>query len=120
MNVWGDKSELDRIMNNLVGNAVKYTQQGQVCVKAERTNELARVIVSDTGIGIPQDALPNLFTEFFRAKNAKQLQQTGTGLGLAIVKDLVERYDGTIEVDSVEGEGTTFSITLPLAESSPV
>jgi signal transduction histidine kinase len=59
--------------------------------------------------------LPRLFQEFFRARNAKALQETGTGLGLAIVKDLVERYDGQIEVESVEGKGTTFTVLLPLA-----
>jgi signal transduction histidine kinase len=116
LNVWGDRSELDRIMNNLVSNAVKYTETGEVRVQAERTDGFVRVVIADTGIGIPKDALPQLFEEFFRAKNAKALQETGTGLGLSIVKDLVERYDGNIEVDSVEGQGTTFTLTLPLAE----
>jgi signal transduction histidine kinase len=115
LNIWGDRSELDRILNNLVSNAVKYTSQGQVCVAAEKVDHLARVTVSDTGIGIPEDALPQLFNEFFRAPNAKQLQESGTGLGLAIVKDLVERYDGSIDVTSAEGEGTTFTLQLPLA-----
>jgi signal transduction histidine kinase len=118
LNVWGDKSELDRIMNNLVSNAVKYTQQGEVHVQAERAGGFARIVVSDTGIGIPDDAMPELFHEFYRAPNAKDLAETGTGLGLAIVKDLVERYDGTIEVESKEGKGTTFTLTLPLAEAS--
>lgn len=119
LNVWGDKSELDRIMNNLVSNAIKYTNKGEVCVRAERADGFARVVVADTGIGIPQDALPQLFTEFFRANNAKELQERGTGLGLAIVKDLVKRYNGTIDVDSVEGRGTTFILMLPLAEAPP-
>jgi signal transduction histidine kinase len=120
LNVWGDKAELDRIVNNLVSNAVKYTRQGEVRVLAQRADGFVRVVVADTGIGIPQDALPSLFEEFFRAKNAKQLQESGTGLGLSIVKDLVERYDGQIKVDSVEGEGTTFTLTLPLAEGTTV
>jgi signal transduction histidine kinase len=115
LNVWGDKNELDRIMNNLVSNAVRYTQKGQIRVRAEPANGLARIVIADTGIGIPEDALPKLFEEFFRAQNAKDIQETGTGLGLSIVKDLVERYDGKIQVDSVEGEGTTFTVTLPLA-----
>ncbi len=119
LHVWGDKSELDRIANNLVSNAVKYTQRGEVRLRAERTDGFVRVVVADTGIGIPQDAMPHLFEEFFRAPNAKKTAQTGTGLGLAIVKDLVERYDGTIEVQSVEGQGTTFTLMLPLAEAPP-
>ena len=114
LSVWGDKSELDRIMNNLVSNAVKYTQAGHVLVQAERTGNSVRVVVADTGIGIPKDALSQLFQEFYRAPNAKEMAETGTGLGLAIVKDLVERYDGTIEVESKESEGTTFTLTLPL------
>ena len=72
-------------------------------------------MVADTGIGIPDESLPKLFQEFHRAKNAKALEEAGTGLGLAIVKDLVERYGGTIGVESKEGQGTTFTVTLPLA-----
>jgi signal transduction histidine kinase len=117
LTVWGDRSELDRILNNLISNAVKYTQEGQVRVQVERTDGFVRVVVADTGIGIPEDALPQLFSEFYRARNAKKLQETGTGLGLSIVKDLVHRYDGTIDVDSVEGQGTTFTLMLPLAKS---
>ena len=77
------------------------------------------IVVSDTGIGIPEDALPNLFQEFFRAKNAKAIEEAGTGLGLSIVKDLVERYGGEIQVESAEGQGTVFTLSLPLAQSSP-
>jgi signal transduction histidine kinase len=115
LNVWGDKNELDRMISNLASNAVKYTQVGQVCLRLERADGSARIIVSDTGIGIPEDALPHLFEEFYRAKNAKVLQEAGTGLGLSIIKDLVERYSGQIDVDSTEGQGTTFTLTLPLA-----
>lgn len=111
--VWGDPAELDRILNNLVGNAVKYTQTGSVAVRAERVDGWLRLTVADTGIGIPSDAFPRLFEEFFRAGNAKASGETGTGLGLAIVKDLVERYGGRIEVESVEGQGTTFIVLLP-------
>jgi signal transduction histidine kinase len=111
--VWGDPAELDRILNNLVGNAVKYTQTGSVAVRAERVDGWIRLTVADTGIGIPADAFPRLFEEFFRAGNAKASGETGTGLGLAIVKDLVERYGGRIEVESVEGQGTTFIVLLP-------
>jgi signal transduction histidine kinase len=116
LNVWGDRAELDRMLNNLVSNAVKYTEEGQVHLSLERLDSSARVVVSDTGIGIPEDALPDLFHEFFRAQNARQVNESGTGLGLSIVKDLVERYGGQIEVDSAVNRGTTFVLTLPLAE----
>ncbi len=110
-----DARELDRIVNNLVANAVRYTVKGEVTVALARDGDTARITVADTGIGIPQDALPRLFEEFFRAPNAKVVEERGTGLGLAIVKTLVERYHGTIDVKSTEGEGTTFIVRLPLA-----
>jgi signal transduction histidine kinase len=116
--VWGDRSELDRIMNNLVGNAIKYTVKGEVRVLVEREGEFARITIADTGIGIPSDALPHIFDEFFRARNAKASDEGGTGLGLAIVKDLIRRYDGKIEVKSVEGQGTTFTLQLPVARQN--
>jgi signal transduction histidine kinase len=122
LQVWGERHELDRMLNNLVSNAVKYTPRGQVTLRLERVPGsngagLARITVADTGIGIPKEALPNLFHEFFRAKNAKSVEEAGTGLGLSIVHDLVRRYGGEIDVDSVEGQGTTFTLTLPLATS---
>jgi signal transduction histidine kinase len=118
MNVWGDRSELDRMLNNLVSNAVKYTPAGgEVRLDLDQSNGLARIVIADRGIGIPEEALPRLFQEFYRAKNAKALEASGTGLGLSIVKDLVDRYGGQIAVESVEGKGTTFTVKLPLAES---
>jgi len=79
----------------------------------------AQVEVADTGIGIPEEALPHLFEEFYRAPNAKKTE-VGTGLGLAIVKDLVERYGGRIQVKSTVGVGTTFTVTLPLLSTGAV
>jgi two-component system phosphate regulon sensor histidine kinase PhoR len=114
LSVLGDTTELDRILSNLISNAVKYTQAGGVVARGSRVGDWARITVTDTGIGIPADALPRLFQEFFRARNAKALQEYGTGLGLAIVRDLVERYGGHIEVRSIEGAGTTFTVLLPL------
>jgi signal transduction histidine kinase len=114
MQVWGDRHELDRLFNNLVSNAIKYTPAGQVCVRLVEEDGSAQITVADSGIGIPQDALPHLFQEFFRARNAKALEESGTGLGLSIVQDLVHRYGGTIDVHSVKGEGTTFTLMLPL------
>jgi two-component system phosphate regulon sensor histidine kinase PhoR len=75
----------------------------------------ARLAVADTGIGIPEESLPKLFQEFYRAKNAKALDEAGTGLGLTIVRDLVDRYGGRVSVESREGAGSTFTVFLPLA-----
>ena len=113
--VCGDAREIDRIVNNLVGNAIRYTPRGEVGVHLATEGDVARITVRDTGIGIPQDALPRLFEEFFRAPNAKAVEERGTGLGLAIARALVERHHGTIDVQSREGHGTTFTVRLPLA-----
>lgn len=106
------------ILGNLINNAIKYTpEDGDVTVdyKVMPEKDMVRVSVVDTGIGIPADELPNVFNEFFRAKNAKRAQITGTGIGLSTVHTLVERYNGHISLDSEEGKGTTVTVTLPLA-----
>jgi signal transduction histidine kinase len=113
--VWGDADDLDRMLNNLVSNAVKYTSRGNVRVSLTREEGAARLVVSDTGIGIPDKARPHVFEEFYRADNAKKVEERGTGLGLAIVKDLIERSGGRIQVTSAEGQGTTMAVFLPLA-----
>jgi signal transduction histidine kinase len=110
----GIEDGLDRVFMNLVSNAVKYTPAGgSVAVRAWSEDDQIKVEVSDTGIGIPKDALPRIFNEFYRAKNAKTIEMEGTGLGLAIAKDVVEQHGGQISVDSVVGEGSTFCVTLP-------
>jgi signal transduction histidine kinase len=118
LEVWADPADIERLAINLVGNAVKYTVAGSVRVTLAREADRARLVVADTGIGIPSESLPRLFEEFYRAKNAKALEEAGTGLGLAIVKDLVDRYSGRIDVTSQEGRGTTFTVTLPLAPAA--
>ena len=112
--VRGTEEGIDRILVNLVDNAVKYTPSGgSVSVGLQRNGGEIHVVVTDTGIGIPERAMPRLFEEFYRAPNAKALDTVGTGLGLAIVRDLVGRYCGRIEVQSTEGHGTTFTVTFP-------
>jgi signal transduction histidine kinase len=114
--IWGTEDGLDRIFVNLVSNAVKYTPTGgTVTVTVRRVAEQAQVEVADTGIGIPEEALSHLFEEFYRAPNAKALDEVGTGLGLTIVKELVDRYGGRIEVQSKVGQGTRFTVTFPMA-----
>jgi two-component system, OmpR family, phosphate regulon sensor histidine kinase PhoR len=118
--VRGTEEGLDRIFVNVVGNAVKYTPPGgAVTISVQQVDGQAQVEVADTGIGIPEEALPHLFEEFYRAPNAKKAE-VGTGLGLAIVKDLVERYGGRIQVKSTVGVGTTLLVTLPLLSTGAV
>lgn len=119
LEVYCDPADLDRIAVNLVGNAVKYTVRGHVRVSLAMADGRVRLQVADTGIGIPREALPHLFNEFYRAGNAKAAGESGTGLGLAIVKLLVTRYDGEIGVGTQEGEGTTMTVTLPPSPLAP-
>jgi signal transduction histidine kinase len=119
LEVFCDPGDIERIIVNLVGNAVKYTSKGGVRVSLSRADGRVRFEVADTGIGIPKDALPFLFNEFYRANNAKAAGESGTGLGLAIVKLLVTRYGGDITVASEEGAGTTMTVTLPPAPAPP-
>jgi two-component system sensor histidine kinase/response regulator len=106
---------LDTVFSNLIGNAIKYTPSGgSVQVALIEEHDQTKIVVSDTGIGIPKDALPQIGDEFFRAQNARRAGIIGTGLGLSIVKQLVTRFGGLIDVDSIEGEGTTFTLTLLL------
>lgn len=108
---------LDRVFNNLVSNAVKYTPSGgRVTVTLARVDHEAHVSVEDTGIGIPEDAIQHLFEEFYRAPNARELDHEGTGLGLTIVKELVTRFGGRVAVQSTENAGTRFTVTLPLLD----
>jgi signal transduction histidine kinase len=116
LTVFCDPADVERIVVNLVGNAVKYTKQGGVTVTLGRDAGGVRLEVADTGIGIPVDALPHLFREFYRAGNAKATEESGTGLGLSIIKLLLERYGGLTSVTSEEGRGTTFVVTIPSSQ----
>lgn len=114
--VSGTEEGLDSIFTNLVGNAIKYTPPGgEVRIGVKNIGEEIQIEISDTGIGIPEEAIPNLFDEFYRAPNAKKSDEVGTGLGLTIVQNLVKAYGGNIQVDSNVGEGTTFTLTLSAA-----
>jgi signal transduction histidine kinase len=112
--VSGFEEGLARVFSNLVTNAVKYTPQGGVVeASARRRGDEIAVEITDTGIGIPQEALPRLFTEFYRARNAKAISAEGTGLGLVIAKDVVEQHGGQIGIQSKVGEGSVFTVILP-------
>lgn len=111
----GDKLELSRVFTNLLSNAIKYNRQnGSVSIRAAVQESWLRVDVEDNGLGIPKDALPKLFREFYRVKTAETREITGTGLGLSIVKRIIEAHSGRVEVHSEESAGSTFSVYLPL------
>jgi len=114
--VQGDPSELDRLVTNLVSNAVKYTDAGgTVVVTAVRRGGEVVLQVADDGFGISEQDQIGLFRPFYRTTNPAALNQPGTGLGLSIVATIVERHQGRVEVSSRLGEGTTFTVTLPAA-----
>ncbi len=111
----GFPDRFNSLWTNLIGNAIKYTPEGGN-IYASLYFEYGKLIgqVSDTGIGIPSGDLSRLFTEFFRAANARALEIPGTGLGLAIVKQIVDGAGGEIKVSSEPGQGTTFTFWLPV------
>jgi signal transduction histidine kinase len=112
--VMGDVQRLPQVVNNLVGNAIKYNRDGgRVWITARGSPEEVRVSVRDTGPGIPAEEIAHVFDPYFRShhNNAKKIE--GTGLGLTIAKGVVAKHGGRIWAESVPGEGTTFTFTLP-------
>ncbi len=111
--VMADRSQIERVFINLVGNALKFTpEKGKIGISARRSGRIIQIDVSDNGFGIPEDAQGKLFQEFFRVENAINQEVKGTGLGLALVKHIVEAHQGRIWVKSRLSEGSTFSFTL--------
>ncbi len=116
----GDAGRIRQVITNLVGNAVKFTERGHVLVhagqeSADAYRSVMKITVSDTGVGIPGDKLDRLFQKFSQADTSTTRKYGGTGLGLAISRQLVELMGGSIDVMSVPGQGSTFTVRLPLA-----
>ena len=117
--VYGNAEAVQEVFGNLLTNAVKYTLVGgRVEVSASDTGDEVVVRIHDNGVGIPDEALPHVFEEFYRADNVKAEAVEGTGLGLSIVKQILNTHDGRIWVESELGKGTTFSLTLPVVGGS--
>jgi PAS domain S-box-containing protein len=110
----GDPIRVGQVITNLVGNAVKFTERGEVQVKAWYEANTVRISVSDTGIGIPHDRLGSIFEAFSQADGSTSRRFGGTGLGLTITLELVKAMGGTVSVDSTLGRGSTFHVTLAL------
>lgn len=116
-----DQVKLKMVLNNLIGNAMKYTRRGTVTVSAQAERGGVRFSVTDTGDGIPVDALPMIFEPFQQASTSRTSPYEGVGLGLYIVRRLLDTLGGTIEVESREGEGSTFRAWIPfqVSDSEP-
>jgi two-component system phosphate regulon sensor histidine kinase PhoR len=112
--ILGSREHLERMAANLISNAVRYTpEKGSVKVKLGTESGEVVLTVADNGIGIPEQDIPRIFDEFYRAKNARKENSSGSGLGLPIAKFIVEKHSGSITLNSVEGEGTVFTVRLP-------
>jgi signal transduction histidine kinase len=120
----GNRSQLERVLLNLLSNAVKFSHaDGAVTIRAQAhgvgTTEAGLVLsIADTGMGIPIEEQPQLFTRFFRSEQARRQAIQGTGLGLAVVREIVERHHGTVDVESAVDQGTTFTVSLPAMRQS--
>ncbi len=111
--VEADIGMIERALSNFIDNALQYTpEKGTVKVDLSKQNKKVRVVVSDTGVGIPEEQIPLVFERFFRVEKSRSRSSGGTGLGLAIDKRILELHESTISVESVEQEGTTFSFDL--------
>ncbi|MDB6102373.1 MAG: Multi-sensor hybrid histidine kinase [Gammaproteobacteria bacterium] len=112
--VYVDRDMWERVVLNLLSNAFKYTLRGKIEVRLSQTESHAVLSVCDTGIGIPKEAIAKLFDRFYRVEGAQGRTHEGTGIGLALVHELVKLHAGSVSVDSEVGQGTTFTIRLPL------
>jgi signal transduction histidine kinase len=109
----GDEQRLTQVLLNLVGNAIKFTDAGEVRVIAKAVNGQFNVSVTDTGPGIPTEHQTRIFEQFQQVDNSNTRAKGGTGLGLAIAKQIVEMHGGRIWVESTLGKGSTFQMELP-------
>ncbi|HEX5222472.1 MAG TPA: ATP-binding protein [Verrucomicrobiae bacterium] len=115
-----DRDKLEKIVLNLVFNALKFTPAGgRVELRAEKQEEEFVLIVADTGMGISEKNLPNVFSRFWQADDSSKRKYQGVGIGLALVKELAEIQNGSVSVQSKEGKGTTFTVRLPYLKAEP-
>ena len=114
-----DSFKLEQMMLNLLDNAIKYTDHGEIAISAGVRENRVRIQVRDTGIGIPKENIPRIFERFYVVDKSRSRKSGGTGLGLSIVKHIVLLHQGTIRIESIPGEGTTVTVTFPADPSVP-
>lgn len=112
-----DKDSWEKIIFNLLSNALKFTPQGSIKVTVKKREERVEVQVIDTGVGIPKQELPHIFERFYRVENMQGRSQEGTGIGLALTQELVKLHGGNIQVESEEGKGSVFTVSIPLGKA---
>ncbi len=115
--IYLDRDKLEKIMNNIISNALKFTSMGgKVIVETFQKENEIEISVSDTGIGIPENELNKIFDRFYQVDNKPHREYEGTGVGLSLTKELVELHKGRISVASIDGQGSTFKVILPLGK----
>lgn len=110
----GDELRIGQVINNILNNAIKFTERGAITLQADYDNNQLKIVISDSGIGMDKKAMILLFDRFTQADTSITKKYAGTGLGMAISKELVTLMGGTIDVSSTPNQGTTFSVFLPL------
>jgi two-component system phosphate regulon sensor histidine kinase PhoR len=114
-----DSFKLEQMLVNLLDNAIKYTDHGEIAISVGVQENRVRIQVRDTGIGIPKENIPRIFERFYVVDKSRSRKSGGTGLGLSIVKHIVFLHQGTIGIESIPGEGTTVTVMLPADLSVP-
>ena len=114
--VQADENRLQQILHNLIGNSIKFTEHGKIRISANVVDSNVEIVVSDTGIGIPEEKLKSIFKSFEQAEGSTAREYGGTGLGLAVTKQLVQLHNGKIWATSIKGEGSQFYVTLSIAK----
>ena len=114
--VYVDRDMWEKIVLNLISNAFKFTFDGEIAVSIKRTDDVAELRVRDTGVGIPAEAIPKLFERFHRVENTRGRTHEGSGIGLALVQELIRLHGGSVTVESLVDQGTTFIVTLPFGQ----
>jgi signal transduction histidine kinase len=116
---YGDQGLIKQLLRILTDNSIKYTPDGGTITIKLLTDNKAKIIIQDEGVGIPEDVLPHIFDRFVRADESRTRNTGGAGLGLSIGKWIAEKHDGYLEVLSREGIGTRFTVVLPLTDRRP-
>ena len=112
--ILGDRIKIEQVFTNLLSNAIKYSPNGgSILIRIYGNNDIVSIDIKDEGLGIPEDAIPNLFQQFYRVDNSDRRRIGGTGLGLAIVQEIVKAHGGVISVSSEYGKGSTFTTNFP-------
>ena len=118
INLEMDRGRIEQVMLNILGNSIKYTEEkGRIDVDIISGLNCVQIVISDNGVGIPEEDLAHVFERFYRVDKARTGNTGGTGLGLAISKQIVDAHGGTIGIESKVGRGTTVTVNLPISKT---